>query len=107
VKGRILAGWAQKSPKPWFKTAWITTDHSKGIYRIVYPNPIKENRRMSTCNRLDLQTLGSQPLCPKISGITVLGYPLGTDTWRSYHMIFELQGIRQTCLRWPRFLLLI
>jgi hypothetical protein len=25
------------------------------IYRI-YPNSIKENRRMSTCNRLDLQT---------------------------------------------------
>ena len=26
---------------------------------------IKENRRMSTCNRLDLQTLGSQPVMPK------------------------------------------
>jgi hypothetical protein len=35
------------------------TDHSRGIYR-VYPKLIKENRRMSTCNRLDLQTLGSQ-----------------------------------------------
>ena len=37
------------------------------------PNLIKENWRMSTCNRLDLQTLGSQPItvvpehvCPKI-----------------------------------------
>ena len=29
------------------------TDHFRGIYRI-YPNLIKENRRMSTCNRLDL-----------------------------------------------------
>ena len=37
------------------------TDHFRGIYRI-YPNLIKENRRISTCNRLDLQTLGSQPV---------------------------------------------
>jgi hypothetical protein len=35
------------------------TDHFRGIYRI-YPNPIKENRRMS--NRLDSQTLRSQPM---------------------------------------------
>ena len=27
---------------------------------------MKENRRMSTCNRLDLQTLGSQLIMPKI-----------------------------------------
>ena len=40
------------------------TDHSRGIHRI-YPNLIKENRRMSTCNRSDLQTLGSQPLMPQ------------------------------------------
>jgi hypothetical protein len=40
------------------------TDHFRGIYRI-YFNLIKENRRMSTCNRLDLQTLGSQPIMPK------------------------------------------
>ena len=40
------------------------TDHYRGIYRI-YPNLIKENRRMSTCNWLDLQTLGSQPVMPK------------------------------------------
>jgi hypothetical protein len=40
------------------------TDHFKGIYRI-YSNLIKENRRMSTCNRLDLQTLGSQTILPK------------------------------------------
>jgi len=31
----------------------------------MYPNFIKENRRMSTCNQLDLQTLGSQPVMPK------------------------------------------
>ena len=37
------------------------THRYRGIYRI-YPNFIKENRRMSTCNRLDLQTLGSQPV---------------------------------------------
>ena len=32
------------------------TDHFRGIYRI-YPNLIKENRRMSTYNWFDLQTL--------------------------------------------------
>ena len=40
------------------------TDWFRRIYGI-YPNLIKENRRMSTCNRLDLQTLGSQPVMPK------------------------------------------
>ena len=40
------------------------TDHFRGVYRI-YPNLIKEHRRMSTCNWLDLQTLGSQPIMPK------------------------------------------
>ena len=34
----------------------------RGIYRIKYPNSIKENWRMLTCNRLNLQTLGSQPV---------------------------------------------
>ena len=38
------------------------TDHFRGIYRIYYPNLTKGNRRLSTCNRLDLQTLGSQPV---------------------------------------------
>ena len=36
------------------------TNKIEGNYRI-YPNLIKENWRMSTCDRLDLQTLGSQP----------------------------------------------
>ena len=31
----------------------------------MYPDLIKQNRRMSTCNRLDLQTLGSRPVVPK------------------------------------------
>ena len=35
------------------------TDHFRGSYRIYYPNLIKENRRMWTWNRLDMQTLGS------------------------------------------------
>jgi hypothetical protein len=39
-------------------------DHFRGIDGL-YPNLIKENGRMSTCNRLDLQTLGSQPIMPK------------------------------------------
>ena len=37
------------------------TDRFRRIYRI-YPNLMEENRRMSTCSRLDLQTLGSQPV---------------------------------------------
>ena len=36
----------------------------RGIYRI-HPILIQENRRMSTCNQLTLQTLGSQPVMPK------------------------------------------
>ena len=40
------------------------TNHLRGVYTI-YPNVMKENRRMSTCNRLDLQTLGPQPVMPK------------------------------------------
>ena len=40
------------------------TNHLRGIYGI-YPNLVKENRRMSTCNQLDSQTLGSQPVMPK------------------------------------------
>ena len=31
----------------------------------MYPNLTKENRRMLTCNWLDLQTLGSQPFMLK------------------------------------------
>ena len=46
------------------------TSHFRGIYRI-YLHLMKENRRMWTYNRLDLQTLGSQPVTPKISPITV------------------------------------
>ena len=40
------------------------TDQFRGICRI-YPNLIKGNRRLSTCNRLDLQTLGFQSAMPK------------------------------------------
>ena len=40
------------------------TGHFRGMYRI-HPNLIKENRKMSTCNRLDLQTLESQLIMPK------------------------------------------
>ena len=51
----------------WEITSWTTwkfTDHFRGIYGVC-PNLVKENRRMSTRNRLDLQTLGSQPIMPK------------------------------------------
>ena len=48
----------------WEITGWSSRLHEitnliRGIYRICL-NLIKENRRMSACNRLDLQTLGSQ-----------------------------------------------
>ena len=51
-----------------FKTAGKTIDHLREMYRI-YPNLIKEKRRMSTCNRLDSQTLGSQPVICMITGL--------------------------------------
>ena len=47
------------------------TDQFRGIYRI-YSTLIKENRRMSTCNRLDLQNIriSTDRLCPRIFPIT-------------------------------------
>ena len=40
------------------------TNPSRRIYRI-YIKLIKKIRKMSTCNQLDLETLGSQPVMPK------------------------------------------
>jgi hypothetical protein len=40
------------------------THHFRGIYR-TYTNLIMENWRMSTCNPLDFQILGSQLIMPK------------------------------------------
>ena len=40
------------------------TDHFRGIYRI-HSNSIKQNQKMSTCNRSDSQPLRSQPIMPK------------------------------------------
>ena len=53
----------------WEITDWSSNcrkiaDHLRGIHRIC-PNWVKENRRMWTCNRLDLPTLGSQPIMPQ------------------------------------------
>ena len=45
----------------WSKTAGKLLIILEKFYRI-YPNLIKENRSMSICNRLDLQTLGPQPV---------------------------------------------
>ena len=41
-------------------------DHFRGIYRI-YLKLIKRDWKLRTCNRLDLETLGSRPIVPKIS----------------------------------------
>ena len=47
-----------------FKIAGILPIILEEFHKI-YPNLIKENRRMSTCTRLDLQTLGSQLVMSK------------------------------------------
>ena len=48
-----------------FQDCGKITDYFRGIYSGIYPNSIKEDKRISICNRLDLQTLGSQPVMPK------------------------------------------
>ena len=51
------------------------------------PIVMKENRRMSTCNRLDLITLGSQPVMPK-------NLP---DHWTKYHKPYRpTKGLHKT-----------
>ena len=43
---------------------WNTTDHLGGLGGI-YFELIKKNRKITTCNRLDLETLGSGHIVPK------------------------------------------
>ena len=50
---REITGWSSRLQE--------ITDLLRGIGRI-YPSSIKESLRMWTCNRSDLQTLGSQPV---------------------------------------------
>ena len=47
-----------------FQTQRIT-DHFRGIYRIYLRWIKKKNWKMSTCNQLDLESLGSWPTMPK------------------------------------------
>ena len=47
-----------------FKTIGKFTDHFRGIQGKNF-KLVKENQKMSTCNRLDLETLGSRPIMPK------------------------------------------
>jgi hypothetical protein len=59
----------------WKITRWSSriqeiADHFWRIYEI-FLGSIKENRKMSTCNQLDLESLGSGPICPAISLDTV------------------------------------
>ena len=42
-----------------------TTKHINEILKI-YFELLKKTRKMSTCNRCDLETLGSRPIMPKI-----------------------------------------
>ena len=52
------------------------TDHYRGIY-IIYFKCINQNRKiMSTCNRLDLDTLRSWPTMPKNFPGTVWNHPV-------------------------------
>ena len=80
----------QKPPVEVHQDCRKITDHCRGIYRIYYPNSIKGNRRMSTCNRLDLQTLGSQLHMPKnLPPITVsgsYGVPAEASLFSSLHV---------------------
>ena len=73
------------------------TDHFRGIYRI-YLTLMKENRRMSTCHRLDLQTLDLNRLCPKHSPIIDSNYQDNSDMripadltipWRSIYKHYK------------------
>ena len=79
------------------------TDHFRGIYRIYHPNLTKEYRRMSTCNRLDLQTLESQPVimpknfpdhCFESEWTSVCGL-----TYRVLPSLGKHDQIRQGCTR--------
>jgi hypothetical protein len=47
-----------------FKDFRKITYHLRGIWRI-YLKLRKKKRTMSTCNQLDFETLGSQPIVPK------------------------------------------
>ena len=65
------------------------TDHFRAIYR-TYPILIKENRRLSTRNRLDLQTLGSQPvIMPKISLIIASFSSSQSGAYRAQRFLFH------------------
>ena len=73
-----------KSPVEVHRDCGRISDHFRGISRL-YPNLIKENRRMSTCNRLDLHTLGSQPTAyHALSRSLVWSGPY--DFWGSHFM---------------------
>jgi hypothetical protein len=54
----------------------------RSLAHLPYPNLIKENRRMSTCNRLDLQTLGSQPMMPKNLPDHCFSISMAVAIWR-------------------------
>ena len=54
---------------------------------------------MSTCNQLDLQTLGSQPITPKNLPDHWLGWwPLDTFFWGSHNFTVTALG---SCVKWP------
>ena len=85
----------------WEITGWSSrlqeTDHSRGSYRL-YPNSIKENRRMSTCNQLDLQAPGSQPIMSKnLPDHWLWSLNAITDMNTSHHLMFQTIAAAVSC----------
>jgi hypothetical protein len=58
----------------WWK--FVPCDHSGNIH-------CKENRKITSCNQLDLETLGSQPIMPKKSSpnIGAIVTNVGVESW--------------------------
>ena len=59
----------EPSVRVWEITSWVQdfmriAKHFRRIYG-TYFKSIKKNRKITTCNRLDLETLGTRPIMPK------------------------------------------
>ena len=68
-----------------FKTSRKITHHFRGIYRI-YLSLVKKNQKITTCNRLDLETLGS---FFSLSMLKILPKTLLCPIIKSHNRMFE------------------
>jgi hypothetical protein len=76
------------------------THQFRGIYRI-YPNLVKQNQSMSTCSdRLDLQTLGSQPIMMpnNLPNLCSGAYPLSQNTEVCWMCFWKISQTMQPAL---------